>query len=267
MNIAHKSFAAMTAIALSLGFALPAAALDVYGSANSQTQGTVTAGGSGAGANGSAGLDANVGVGGSASSSSSGGSTSGSASGAASGEASVDVAPLIITRIDIDSGAVKATVSSPASVHSQADLSGYVASEMTSDSNIAAVESASDSVAVTYKQHAKLFGFIPVTVDATATVDAEGNVDVDYPWYAFLMVTNRGSLEAKIQDRVDATLSASASASANAAVDASAAANAAAELTAQEQARVVAEVRAVLESELNASASADASAAANANVQ
>ena len=278
MNIIRKTIAAASGVVLSLGFALPVAALNVDGSVNSATEGTVNVGG--AGANGTA--QANIGVGvdvgadadssGTTSGSGTAGSGSADASATIEANAGVSIQPLIITRAHIDSGAVAATVSSPSGVKTQADLSGYIAAEMKADKNISSVEAASGEVVVTYKQPAKLFGFIPVTIAATATVDASGNVEVSYPWYAFLMVTNKSDLEARIQDSVSAELGANAAqsasvgqdgivsgnasatgtAQANANANANATAEATAQLTAEAQAKVVAAVKAAMQAELNA---------------
>jgi len=266
MNIIRKTIATASGVVLSLGFALPAAALNVDGTVNTATQGTVSVGGAGADATVDANVGVDVGVGGQTS-----GTTSGDAQGSGSADASatmqanagVTVQPLIITRGDVDAGRVGATISSPSAVKTRAELSGYAAAEMKADSNIASIEAASDNVAVTYKQHAKLFGFIPVTIDATATVDASGNVEVSYPWYAFLMTTNKADLEARIQSQVSADINLDASANAEANADASATAEAVAELSAGTQAKVVAAVKAAmqaqLEAELNASATGNVS--------
>ena len=105
----------------------------------------------------------------------------------------------------------------------------------------------------TFNPIPKLFGFIPVTVNATANVDANGNVTVSYPWYAFLMSTNRADLETKIQSNVSADAGASAKADAQAA----------AQFSAEAQARVIAAVKAAMQTELNAEANASASGSAN----
>ena len=266
MNIIRKSIAAASGVVLSLGFALPAAALNVDGTVNSATQGTVSVGEAGANGTVDANVGVDVGVGAESSGTTSGGAqSSGSADAGATiqANAGVTVQPLIITRGDVDAGTVKATVSSPSAVTTQADLSGYIAAEMKADANIWKVEAASDNVAVTYEQRAKLFGFIPVTIDATATVDANGNVEVSYPWYAFLMVTNKADLEARIQNQVSANVDLDASANVEANAGASASAEAAAQLSAEAQARIVAAVKAAmqaqLEAQLNASANGNVS--------
>src|SRR3989344_1495481 len=267
MNIIRKTIATVSGVVLSLGFALPAAALNVDGTVNTATQGTVNVGGAGADASADANVGVDVGVGAQSSDSASddNAQTSGSADANATMEANagVTIQPLIITRGDVDAGRVEATISSPSAVKTRAELSGYAAAEMKADSNIASIEAASDNVAVTYKQHAKLFGFIPVTIDATATVDASGNVEVSYPWYAFVMTTNKADLEARIQSQVSADINLDASANAEANADASATAEAVAELSAGTQAKVVAAVKAAmqaqLEAELNASATGNVS--------
>src|SRR3989344_3384943 len=284
MNIIRKTAAAGAALVLSLGFALPAAALNVDSTVNSATQGTVGVGGAGAGGsvNANVGVGVNVGAGTESSATTSGDSaeTSTEANAAVEAKTTIAIQPLFITRADIEAGTVKATVSSPSSVTTQTDLSGYVAAEMKADTNVSSVEATSDSVAVTYKQQAKLFGFIPVIVDATAPVDAGGSVTVSYPWYAFLMVTNKSDLKARIQGSVAAEFAsnaalnasagkngivnanASATGTAQANANANAQAQAAAQLSAETQAKVVAAVKAAMQAELNA----DINASANSNV-
>ncbi len=286
MNIIRNTVAATSALVLSLGLALPAAALNVNGTVDSTTRGTVDVGTVRVGA------DADIDVKVDASVKASDNSTSNSSdvevqAGDVNGDGTADITGdpdfdlLRITRIDLDAGTVESNSVTSANVKTRADLSGFVAAQMKSDNNISAVESASDSVAVTYKQKARLFGFIPVTVNATANVDASGNVTLSFPWYAFLMATNKADLEANIQNRVDAALDANANANANATVgkngvvsgnasatgtaqaNANAAAQATAKLSAAAQAKVIAAVKAAMQAELNAKANASA----NANTQ
>ncbi len=167
MKIIHKTIAATSALVLSLGLAFPVAAQSIYGTVESKTQGTVDLG------------TVRVGT-----------------------DADVEV------KVDTD---LKASNSS---VSGSSDIKGEVGERDDEGVCIAATgtvhgdpdfdlamqaESSEDNVAVTSKQHAKLFGFIPVTVNATAVVDANGRVKVKFPWYAFLMVTNKADLESKIE--------------------------------------------------------------------
>ena len=66
------------------------------------------------------------------------------------------------------------------------------------------IDTASDHVAVTYPEHAELFGFIPVTVDTTATTDASGNVSISAPWWSFLAAIDQSNLQANVQSNVSA---------------------------------------------------------------
>ncbi len=258
MTSIRTSLATISAIVLSLGFALPAAALNVNGTVNSATQGTVQVGGTGV--NADVGVDVSADTRSSATSSTGEAQTSGDVNATMEASGSVELQPLIITRGDVDGGTVQATVSAPSAVKTRAELSGYVAGEMKTDTNITSVEAASDNVSVTYKQSAKLFGFIPVVVDATADVDASGKVTVSYPWYAFLMATNKSDLETRIQNKVSADVSFDASANA----EASAAAEAATQLTADAQAQIVAAVKAAMQAQLNAELNASANGSVSA---
>ena len=271
MTIIKKFVAGISAIALSVGFALPAAALSVdvssetsvSGGGNaSSNEGEVNATG-GANAGLKAGIDA-----GATAETESDANVNGNSSAALNAD---DSTSIIITADKVLSGSIQTGINSAASVKSRADLSSYVATQIKNDSNISRVETSPNSVAVSYKQKAKLFGFLPITVNAKAVADANGNVTVRYPWYAFLASTNRAELEGKLESRVSSVIGARASADnapdASANADVSAEAEAATEFTAETQARIMEEIRAVMASELAASAEANANAEAGANIQ
>lgn len=102
---------------------------------------------------------------------------------------------LVVTRGDVVS---TATAMSAISVSTQADLKAYATSFISSDEDVTRVEADADEVSVWYKQPAKLLGFIPVRVSAQASVNADGTVDVDYPWYSFLTTYDDAKLESDL---------------------------------------------------------------------
>ena len=169
MNIIRNTVAATSALVLSLGFALPAAAQGAYGTVDSKTQGTVDLGTVRVGA------DADVDVKVDTSVKTSGGSASNSS----------DVK---VQAGDVN-GDGEVGIAATGTVHGDPDF----------DLATMRVESAEDHVALTAKQSVKLFGFIPVTVKITTNVDANGDVTISYPWWAFLAVTNKAKLESKIE--------------------------------------------------------------------
>ena len=167
------------------------------------------------------------------------------------------VSVIVITRADVQIDADAAADVSPASVRSDADLSSYVAAQVAGDENVSKIETSAENVSVTYKQRAWLFGLVPVTLDVSAIVRTDGSVDVRYPWYAFLMVTNESELEATIEDRI----------ATSAFLASNAEAQAEAGFTSQVQARLISEVRSVMAAELAADVAAEFSGEANANVE
>src|SRR3989338_10086248 len=186
----------------------------------------------------------NINAGPGATSSNTGASGDATAEATASSEVVVGVAGnvevIVVTRGDVNGDGEITASASPASVSSEADLSAFAAAQVAADQNVSKVESSSSRVSVTYAQKAKLFGFIPVRVNATATVEADGTVDVRYPWYAFLMVTSETVLESEIESRVTSLNSAGVLAEADAEL----------ELAASMQAELIDEVRAAMESQL-----------------
>lgn len=211
-----------------------------------------------------AGVDASIDVGVSGSGSASGSSSSAESGAEASGSSgmSVEIAsPIVITRKDVEASAEadgtaagQAMVDSPASVRTGADLSAYAKTVVKSDTHVEDARFASDTVSIAYKQRAKLFGFIPVLVRATATVRADGTATVSYPWYAIFAATD-SSLETDVRGAVASELAAG---------GADASANAEARFTAEQQARILAKMHQIMKSHLDASASAAAEGSASA---
>lgn len=297
MNI-RKIVAGAGVAAISLGAVLPAAALTAGTDSDANLTGAVgvTSAGSGASGTGAAGTNVNANVNAGVTGSTNGSGTASSSTNAADGinvaagdingdgraetnvSGSSDIV-LTITRADIDSNAVDSASwgsRSAGDVRSNADLKAYVASQMKSDTNLSSVSSNSSDVAVTYKQRGRFLGFIPVSINATAVVDQNGQVRVEYPWYAVLMVTDRANLQAKLQASVDAMVNTSASTSGtagnstttpNANAVAHANANASFQLTADTQARIVSEMRRIMGEELTASANASANANTSGSTQ
>ena len=193
-------------------------------------------------------IDANVSAGASASSSSSNQGTNASGS----GTIGADVGLITVTRADVSSGeSAQVTISTPSAVKTSADLSAYASGVVEGDKNVDAVAASEDSVSVSYKQSAKLFGFIPIFLSATATVDSTGEVSIRYPWYAFLATTNSASLQSSVKAATAATTAANTSADASA------------ELSAAAQAKLIDEVRAAMKGSLEASLAAQGSAGAS----
>lgn len=260
----NKIIATATASVLVLGAVAPAfAETSLTGSANA----VVNAVAQGYGIGGNASANANVRAEGNASSSNglgasikemldtakSSSTSSTEASGTTTVRGNEQGAVVRITRDDVgNNGATEVSVTLPAQVRTSADLSGYVTTTVRSDENVQAVEAASNKVSLTYKQHARFLGFIPVTLNARAEVDAAGNVEVKYPWYSIFAVTDRATLESKVQNSVNATLGTKGSLSGDA--------DASASLTVEQQAKVVAAVRAVMRDAFDAAADASGSA-------
>ena len=122
------------------------------------------------------------------------GITATSDSGAA---ADITVESHVQTRPSTD---IQVTGSAVVSDDSSVDM--HDSSLMTEDSDVTAVNSSDSSVAVSYKEPAKLFGIFSVSVPATAEAKADGTVTVKYPWYAFLMSKDDASLQAAVTSHV-----------------------------------------------------------------
>jgi hypothetical protein len=127
--------------------------------------------------------------------------------------------------IGLETNAMGVAVVNAAQVASSADLSVFSNNLAVQDSNVARVDASSgDAVTVEYKHPARLFGFIPVTINSSTTVApaADGSVSVrtTLPWW-HVFVSGVGDVTA-----ADATLQNSTTVAADASAGASAQAKA-----------------------------------------
>ncbi len=163
-----------------------------------------------------------------------------------SSTATVQAETFVLKRSDLAGG--NAATIEPSSVTSSTQFEAYARSIMTSDENLTKVETSADEVSVWYKENGEFLGFIPVTVSTRTTVEADGTVEVDRPWYNFLTRTSdSASLKADLESTAGTI----------------ARAEAAAELSSSAQARIVNAVRSVMKANFEATASTEASADVN----
>jgi hypothetical protein len=87
-------------------------------------------------------------------------------------------------------------------VSSTTDLDIYTRTVTAEDDNVSNVVVKDDSVAVSYKEPARIFGIIPTEVTVVAEVNNDGTVILKYPWYAFLSGKNAGQLKPGLQMKV-----------------------------------------------------------------
>lgn len=146
----------------------------------------------------------------------------------------------------------------PGSISTRADLRAFAAAEVREDENLNHLTFSDDRIEVGYRERGRFFGIIPVNLNVTAIVASDGRVLVHYPWYRFLVVTNREEIAAQIESEVDAFFesnigtevqsNASATGTANANINSSA--RMSGRLTASQQAELASRIRAILEANL-----------------
>lgn len=97
----------------------------------------------------------------------------------------------VIIRSDITDG--DTAVYDPADITTSVELSAYARSIMSADENIVKIEYGEDEVSIWYREPAELLGFIPITVTTKATVSADGEIEIDRPWYDIFVETEEDS--------------------------------------------------------------------------
>jgi len=239
-------FAAATAAALILPFAPAFAASAAGGAAVSVGVDASVGADSTTSVSADAGMDADMTAHETSSDASDTGLEASSTGGLAAPATTAVTGSLMLTRSDAGaSGGVVMT--DAAAVLTDGDLDAYAHGILAADDHIRRIDSASTHVALTYDERGWLLGFIPTTVEATAAVNADGTDQVTYPWYRFLMATNKDDVQARVDTAVetgmnDGTINLSGSFSASA------------------QARVLGSLRGAMQSAYDASATASTSA-------
>ncbi len=66
---------------------------------------------------------------------------------------------------------------------------------------------------MTYREPAKLLGFIGIYVPVEATITANGKASVYYPWYSFFFETNQAGLSIEAQGIANEVMSTAATSS------------------------------------------------------
>lgn len=169
--------------------------------------------------------------------------TSASTDAQADGEAMIGVnaMPITITAGDVDETEVN--VASTAEVNSEATLNSYARGVVKANADVRDVILSDTQVAVSHREHARLFGILPIKVFARAYVKNDGSVQVKFPWYAFASA-KKAAIESRVATAVRPSLSANADAS----------------LSAKAQAEVLTKTVAAMKAEMEADASANTAA-------
>jgi hypothetical protein len=100
---------------------------------------------------------------------------------------------------------VNTAMTGVATIQNQDDVSNYISDILSTDHNVTDASASSDAVNLDYKTSASLFGFIPVTVPAHVSVSKDKTVNVTYPWYSFLMSTNKQAVQDAVSQAVSST--------------------------------------------------------------
>ncbi|GEM_PF-4496626 len=112
----------------------------------------------------------------------------------------IDVASLMKDENAPAHGASDESIDTAAKVHSSVDFEHFVSHKAKTDSALKDVEVKDGKVSVTYNEPAELFGFINTTLSTHVSVDAQGKVQVAYPWYHIFMKehASRASIQSDI---------------------------------------------------------------------
>lgn len=107
-------------------------------------------------------------------------------------------------REDLDES-TEYTVVAADSVRSAAALESYAAATVRNDARVESLALEDNRFEMAYRKPARFLWIIPASMTIRAETDAQGNVSVDYPWYAFLMSTgeSRADLEARLAAEIE----------------------------------------------------------------
>jgi len=98
-----------------------------------------------------------------------------------------EAVPLSIRVSSNDTVSDDVMINDPDSVKSDSDLEVYAKTLVSKDANIKSIMVNENDTALSYKEPAKLFGFIPIKMSATVHVGTDGTVTVKWPWTSFMV--------------------------------------------------------------------------------
>ncbi len=102
----------------------------------------------------------------------------------------------------LETGQINSHLSS--SVRTDEDLKIFAETTLRNDENIEEIEFDEDNISVVYNDQGKFLGFIPVNIDVEASVNKKGEVDVEYPWYSFMITgSEKTNIQAALRDEVE----------------------------------------------------------------
>lgn len=108
--------------------------------------------------------------------------------------------------IDHDSAEnASTTVDTPEHVTNNGELRSFLNHIIQEDDNIEDVHISSTTIETHYAMPAKFLWVIPLRLTAAVSVNNDGSVTVDYPWYAFLFATH-SDIEAQLTQVSTSTL-------------------------------------------------------------
>ena len=64
----------------------------------------------------------------------------------------------------------------------------------------------SNRIEVVYKQSGKILAIFPITFEARVVAHVNGEIEIRYPWYSFLMIDNKTEVGDELQGEVNAFL-------------------------------------------------------------
>ncbi|MBX4189278.1 hypothetical protein KW785_01625 [Candidatus Parcubacteria bacterium] len=85
-----------------------------------------------------------------------------------------------------------------AQVESSAEARAFEATLLRADKNLRSIDLSGDKVVVSYNERGYFLGIMPVIMPVTVTVEANGKISLEYPWYYFLIREDKERLESAL---------------------------------------------------------------------
>ena len=89
-----------------------------------------------------------------------------------------------------------------ANIMNEEDITAYVSDIISSNMNVRTMDLTPEEVSLDYKTPVALFGFIPMSVPTHITVSKDKEIGISYPWYSFLMATNKQEVQNAVLESV-----------------------------------------------------------------
>ena len=108
-----------------------------------------------------------------------------------------------VSRVQVESLNEAFAIVEADEVETGEDLRDYAFGVISDDEGVEEINFTGKRVEMLHKQHGHILAFVPVTFDVRVVVHADGEVEINYPWYSVITIDNKTAVETELKIAID----------------------------------------------------------------